>query len=297
MWGSLGKGGYAVGRMRALALLLLTLALAACSGGEHGRGDSNAPQANDMTNGPPSLKRAHANLSHTPAGGVTLTWRPDDQILRIALDLYGFAPNSTHPAQVRRGRCASGDPVQYDLGALVADGEGRISKTLTQPGVRDGMPSHGWYLEIQNAVGGDPYQQIALGCMNIDDADAGASRQQAIQATVSAGAGLGMNVAGEATLEVEGGQLVVVATLQGLEPYSVHPLLITRGACAHLGATVITFYPAQADSNGRAKIKQTFDGIAQVATGWSLVVLRGVHLQSQVDAAPISCGDIKALGR
>jgi hypothetical protein len=27
---------------------------------------------------------------------------------------------------------------------------------------------------------------------------------------------------------------------------------------------------------------------------WSLVVLRGVHLQSQIDAAPIGCGDVKA---
>jgi hypothetical protein len=211
--------------------------------------------------------------------------------------LYGFAPKSTHPAQIRSGRCEAGGPIQYDLGAVVADGQGKIATTFTEPGVRGGMPSHGWYLVIQNAVGDDPFAQIALGCVNIDHADVGASHQQTAQATVASGSGRGMNVAGEATFEVEGGKLVVVATLRGLEPYSVHPLLINRGACAHLGETAITLYPAQADGDGRAKIKQSFDGIAQVATGWSLVVLRGVHLQSQVDAALVSCGDIKALDR
>lgn len=282
-------------RLRALALLLvLTPLVAACGGGSGNSGDSKASRASAATNDSPiSLKRAYAKLTHAPSGGITLTWRPDDRSLLITLDLSGFVPHSVHPAHIHSGRCEAGGPVQIDLGVLTADGQGRIAGTLTQTG-SGGVPPHGWYLDIHNAVGDDPYALLAPACVNLDSADQDASHQQVIHASVTAGVGASMNVAGEATFEIEDSTLVVVATLRGLEPYSAHPLFIMAGDCAHLGARVFSFYLAQADSDGRAKIKQQFDGVATIPPGWSLLVVRGVHLQSPVDAAPIACGAMTA---
>src|SRR5215471_5564615 len=62
-----------------------------------------------------------------------------------------------------------------------------------------------------------------------------------------------MNVSGEATFEIEGGALVFVATLKGLELYSAHPLTLSAGDCAHQGARAFSFYPAQADGQGWGK--------------------------------------------
>jgi hypothetical protein len=214
-------------------------------------------------------------------------------MLAIALDLYGFAANSTHPAQIHSGRCETGGPVQYDLGTLTADGQGRITQRIPHPDVSDGIPAQGWYLVVQNAVGNDAYTQIALACVNLDNANTSTSHQQEIHATVTSGSGPSMSATGEATFEIEDGKLVIVATLAGLEPFSTHPLYVAVGDCAHLGASAFSFYPAQADSSGRAKIKQSFAGVAAIPTAaWSLVVLRGVHLPSQIDAAPIACGTI-----
>ena len=282
-------------RVRALVLLLILVPLVvACGGSDGAHGVSQAGSAaNDLRDPPATLKRAFAKLTHTPAGGVTLTWTPSDHTLAIALDLYGFASNSTHPAQIHSGRCETGGPVQYDLGTLAADGQGRITQRITPPDVSAGIPAQGWYLVVQNAAGDDAYTQIALACVNLDNADTNTSHQQAIHATVTSGSGPSMSVTGEATFEIEDRKLVVVATLARLEPFSTHPLYINIGDCAHLGASAFSFYPAQADSSGRAKIKQSFAGVSAIpAAAWSLMVLRGVHLQSQIDAAPIACGNI-----
>jgi hypothetical protein len=262
----------------------------ACGGSE----STGASQAGSAPRDPPAtLKRAFVKLTHTPAGGVALTWTPSDHALAIALDLYGFAANSTHPAQIHSGRCETGGPVQYDLGTLTADEQGRISQRITHPDVNDGIPAQGWYLVVQNAVGNDAYTEITLACVNLDNANTSTSHQQVIHPTVTSGSGPSMNATGEATFEIEDGKLVIVATLAGLEPFSSHPLYITMGDCAHRGASAFSFYLAQADSSGRAKIKQSFVGVSSIPTAaWSLVVLRGVHLQSQIDAAPIACGNI-----
>jgi hypothetical protein len=288
------QGESAVNRLRALALLLIFAPLVvACGESGNGGASQTGSAANAPGDPPATLKRAFAKLAHTPSGAATLTWTPGDHTLAIALDLYGFAPNSIHPVQIRSGRCESGGPNRYDLGKLTADGQGRIAKTLTQPGVNDGVPTHDWYLAVQNAVGDDPFAQLALACVNLSNADSNTSHQQVIRASVKSGVGPSMNVTGEATLEIEDGVLVVVVTLAGLEPFSEHPLYIKVGDCAHVGPSAFSFYPAQADSTGRAKIKQSFDGVVTIpSSSWSLVVLRGVHLESQIDAAPISCGNI-----
>jgi hypothetical protein len=288
------QGGSAVNRLRTLALLLIFAPLVvACGGSGNGGVSQTGPAANAPGDLPATLKRAFAKLTHTPSGAATLTWTPGDHMLAIALDLYGFAPNSIHPVQIRSGRCESGGPVRYDLGKLTADGQGRIAKPLTQSGVNNGVPPRDWYLVVQNAVGGDSYAQIALACVNLSNADSNTSHQQVIHTSVKSGAGPSMNVTGEATFEIEDGVLVVVTTLTGLEPFSAHPLYIKMGDCVHTGANAISFYPARADSNGRAKIKQSFAGVVAIpSSSWSLVVLRGVHLESQIDAAPISCGNI-----
>jgi hypothetical protein len=268
----------------------------ACGGSGHGGVSQTGSAVNALGDPPAALKRAFVKLAHTPSGATTLTWTPSDHTLAIALDLYGFVPNSIHPVQIHSGRCESGGPVQYDLGKLTADGQGRMAKTLTQPGVNDGVPPHDWYLVVQNAVGADAYAHIALACLNLDNADTNMRHEQVTRANVTSGAGPSMNVTGEATFEIEDDALVVVATLTGLEPFSAHPLYITVGDCAHVGARAFSFYPAQADSSGRAKVKQSFDGVATIPSmTWSLVVLRGVHLQSQIDAALISCGEVNAL--
>jgi hypothetical protein len=287
-------GGNAVSRVRAFIFLLALIPLIVACGGDSG--SIGASQVSKKAHDPPAtFKRAFAKLTHTPAGGVTLTWTPSDHILAIGLDLYGFASHSTHPTQIHTGRCETAGPLQYDLGTLTADGQGRIAQRLTHADVGDGIPAQNWYLVVQNAVGNDAYTQIALACVNLNNADADTSHHQVIHASVTSGVGPSMNVTGEATFEIEEGKLVIVATLAGLEPFSAHPLYVNMGDCAHLGASAFSFYPAQADSNGRAKIKQSFAGVAVISAAWSLEVLRGVHLESQIDAAPVTCGNVKAL--
>jgi hypothetical protein len=218
-----------VNRLRALALVLIfTPLVVACGKSGNGGASQTGSAANASGDPPATLKRAFAKLVHTPSGAATLTWTPGDHTLAIALDLYGFAPNSIHLVQIRSGRCESG-PNRYDLGKLTADGQGRIAKTLTQPGVNDGVPTHDWYLVVQNAVGDDPFAQIVLACVNLSNAGSNTSHQQVIHASVKSGAGPSMNVTGEATFEIEDGVLVMVATLAGLGPFSAHLLYIKVG--------------------------------------------------------------------
>ncbi|HEX3269514.1 MAG TPA: hypothetical protein VHR15_02615 [Ktedonobacterales bacterium] len=284
-------------RIRALAFLLILVPLiVACGGGGSNGASQVGSAASDPRDPPATLKRAYVKLTHTPAGSITLTWTPSDHTLTISLDLYGFAANSTHPAQIYSGSCETGGPVRYDLGTLAADGQGRITQILTHADANDGIPAQGWYLAVQNAAGDNVYTQIALACVNLNNANTNTNQQQVIHTTVTSGFGPSMGVTGEATFEIEDGKLVIVATLAGLEPFSSHPLYIAVGDCAHLGASAFSFYPAQADNNARAKIKQSFDGVAVIpAASWSLVVVRGVHLASQIDAAPIVCGDAKPI--
>jgi hypothetical protein len=121
-----------VSHLRALALLLMLTPLVAACGGSAGYGrNGGSAQVGAAANQPQAtLKRAHANLAHVPSGNVTMTWRPDSHTLAITFDLYGFAPNSTHPAQIHSGRCGTDGPVRYDLGAVTADGQGQITKAL-----------------------------------------------------------------------------------------------------------------------------------------------------------------------
>jgi len=100
-------------RMRALFLLLLSLLLtplvAACGGSAGNGGNGASAQVGAAANqSHATLKRAYAKLVHVPSGGGTLTWRPDKHMLAITFDLYGFAPNSAHPAQIHSSRCATG---------------------------------------------------------------------------------------------------------------------------------------------------------------------------------------------
>jgi hypothetical protein len=271
-------------------LLLLTPLVAACDGKNT---QLNSTQAGAATHDPPTtLKRAFARLTHTPQGSVELSWRSDDRSLTVALNLSGFAPNSTHPAHIHGGSCDTGGPIQYDLGALVADAQGRISGRVVQADVEGGIPPQGWALDIYNASGSDPYSLIQLACADIQSS-AGASHPQHVHISVVSGVGPSMSASGQATFDIEDGKLVVVATLGGLEAFSTHPLSIQQGDCAHLGASVFSLYPLQADSRGQAKVKQSFAGVSTIpGDAWSLVVLRGVHLRGQIDAAPISCGAI-----
>jgi hypothetical protein len=272
-------------------LLLLAPLVAACDGKNT---QVNSAQAGAATNDPPTtLKRAFARLTHTPQGSVDFTSRPDDRTLTVALNLFGLAPISTHPAHIHSGDCDATGPIQYDLGALVADAQGKISSTVIQPDVEGGIPPQGWSLDIHNASGSDPYSLIQLACAHIQSASAGATHPQTVHISVVTGVGPSMSASGQATLEIEDDKLVVVATMSGLEPFSTHPLFIQQGDCAHPGASVFSLSPVQADSRGQAKVKQGFAGVATIPNAaWSLVVLRGVHLQSQIDAAPITCGAI-----
>src|SRR5690242_6742581 len=116
------QGGTAVSRIRALAFLLILVPLiVACGGGGSNGASQVGSAASDPRDPPATLKRAYVKLTHTPAGSITLTWTPSDHTLTISLDLYGFAANSTHPAQIYSGRCETGGPVRYDLGTLAAD--------------------------------------------------------------------------------------------------------------------------------------------------------------------------------
>jgi len=272
-------------------LLLLTPLVAACDGNDAHVNASREGAAALGTTTP--LQRAFAILTHTPQGSVELSWRSDDRSLTVTLNLSGFAPNSTHPAYIHSGDCDASGAIQYDLGALIADTQGRISSTVIQPDVEAGIPPQGWSLDIHNASGSDPYSLIQLACADIQSASADTTRQQRIHISVVAGVGPSMSASGQATFEIEDGKLVVVATMNGLEPFSTHPLYIQQGDCAHPGAGVFSLSPLQADSRGQAKVKQSFAGVSTIpGDAWSLVVLRGVHLQSQIDAAPITCGAI-----
>ncbi|HEX6493633.1 MAG TPA: hypothetical protein VF112_08975 [Candidatus Dormibacteraeota bacterium] len=90
-----------------------------------------------------------------PKAGGTATLSVVDGALKIAVDVTGLTPGSTHAAQLRRGNCEGERAVLHVLSALTADAGGHAVGTTVIPGIAT-IPLDGWFLGISPPAGLDP---------------------------------------------------------------------------------------------------------------------------------------------
>lgn len=96
---------------------------------------------------PPGGPDAHA------AGTATLS--VVDGALKVAVDLTGLTPGSTHAAQLRRGNCEGERAVLHALSALTADAGGHAVGTTVIPGITT-IPLDGWFLGVSPPASLEP---------------------------------------------------------------------------------------------------------------------------------------------
>lgn len=277
----------------ALIVLLGALSLAGCDLG--GGGGSSPSASASPTVG--STTTAVAHLTHQPTGTADLSWDPGSKTLTVKIALTGLAPNSTHPAHIHSGTCATGGTAIYPFNPdLAADAKGNVTTTQTFQNVTGGIPSNGWFINVHNAPGGDIYEKMDIACADIHNPDPDTSVAESVHVDFARGYGPSQNSSGETTLAIRNGnQLLVTITMTGLEPTSVHKAHIHSGSCQSQGGVVYPLTDVTADTAGNATSTTTIANVSSIPTsGWYVNVHRGVNLASPIDFDPIACGNVTA---
>ncbi len=83
--------------------------------------------------------------SNQAANGVATTTLYNNQYV-IEITMNGLAPNSTHQADIRQGRCNSQGPVVHTLTSVVTDGSGNGTSTTSISGITS-VPNN-WYINV-----------------------------------------------------------------------------------------------------------------------------------------------------
>jgi hypothetical protein len=90
-----------------------------------------------------------------PKAAGTATLSIVDDGLRVAVDVTGLTPGSTHAAQLRRGNCEGERAVLHALSALTADATGHTTGTTVIPGIA-AIPLDGWFVGVSAPATLDP---------------------------------------------------------------------------------------------------------------------------------------------
>ena len=92
-------------------------------------------------------------------------------------------------------------------------------------------------------------------------------------------------------------QLQVTIKATGLAPNSTHPVHVHVGTCANnaQGQMLYTLTPLKADNHGNGKSDTNIKGVQTgiPASGWYVNIHNGPTLNTELEARPIACGDIK----
>lgn len=124
------------------------------------------------------ITRTFNILNHAPVGTAALLWSQTNHTLLVTVVVSGLAPKSTHPDAIHNdvgGGCTNSNhgDVVYGLNPVNADSFGKGTSITTIPNVQQGIPGHGWYIDIHNGPQLDgESQQERIACANIINSNA-----------------------------------------------------------------------------------------------------------------------------
>ncbi len=241
--------------------------------------------------------QTQVTLNHSPVGTSDLTWDTANQALTVKVTLSGLAPNSTHPEHIHKGDCSSNGDIVYKLNPLTANSLGVGTSETTIPGVKDGIPAKGWYVNIHNGPGISPDIQFApIVCANIANPTTSTKSNQSVHLTLEDTTAANESASGTAQLSIASGKLTVKISMSGLTPNSTHIAHIHKGSCEAQGAVLYPLTSVAADASGKGTSTTLVSNLPSIpAKGWYV----NVHLAStaselgtQTGFDPIACGNV-----
>jgi hypothetical protein len=273
----------------AFPIIACLLLLAACRSNQAEQ--SSAGRKVSASN---TIINASAILKHRPFGQAKLVWSPKTHSLTVEISLSGLVPDSVHPAHIHAGTCQTTGKVVYGLNNVVANAAGIATVTTTIPNVADGIPAHGWYLNIHNgpALTSDT-QFLPIACSEIQNEHASFKTAQEVQVALTTSPSANQNASGMTELQLAGGKLTVAAAMSGLAPKSVHMMRIYAGTCDHQGKLLYALQPIVADLVGNGRSTTILSGIATIPpSGWYVTVHLGTDVSTQTGADIVACGNV-----
>jgi len=248
--------------------------------------------------GAPTLPaQVQVTLNHSPVGTSDLTWNAANQTLTVKVALTGLAPSSTHPAHIHAGDCSSNGNIVYPLKPIVADSLGAGTSETTITGVKDGIPTKGWYINVHNGPNLSPDIQFApIACANITNPTTSTKNNQSVHVTLEGTTAANELANGTAQLSIASGKLTVKITMSGLAPNSTHIAHIHKGSCEAQGAVLYPLTSVVADASGKGTSTTVVPNVSSIPTkDWYV----NVHLASTASELsnptnfdPIACGNV-----
>ncbi|QBD77641.1 CHRD domain-containing protein [Ktedonosporobacter rubrisoli] len=283
-----------------LVLALLSvgvmLLLAAC-GSTPGYAN-NSPLASSGTstskNSENSSPHFEIELKHSPIGTTDLSWNPKNDELLVKISLTGLAPNSSHAAHIHAGTCAVDGSVVYPLNSVVADAQGNAVSETKIEHVRQGIPAHGWYINVHNGLTMSDIDHRPISCGNIANSDTSKKAMQSVHVTMGTTSAPNEAASGKATLTSKDGKFVLTITLDGLQPNSKHIAHIHAGSCEAQGAVLVMLNSVVANADGKGTSSTTIEHLPSSNNGMYINVHTGAtmsELSQPVYFNPIVCGN------
>jgi hypothetical protein len=273
-------------------LLAFMLLAAACSTGQQTTTTSGGTTPTNQTT------QAWATLNHVPTGTSDLAWDVTSKTLTVKIWMSGLAPNSSHPAHIHKGNCASDGAIVFPLNPVVADAKGVGTSQTTINGDAKAIPENTWYINVHDGGTGltPEIQNTPIACGNILNPNASTTSNQTAHLVLGSTVSDNQAVHGNAKLTLDGNKLTVQVVLGGLVPNSTHIAHIHTGSCEAQGAVKYMLSPVVADASGFGTSTTTIDQVAAIPpSGWYVNVHLGgtaSEVSTQTGDDPISCGDV-----
>ncbi|HEU5228459.1 MAG TPA: CHRD domain-containing protein [Ktedonobacteraceae bacterium] len=266
------------------ALLLISLIATAgyvASASAHGRSDDEA----------------HATLRHTPHGTALLFWNSNTHALTVTIAVSGLQSNTTHPAHIHMGVCATNGPIIIPLSDVKADAGGDAISTTTIPNVMGGIPATGWFINVHTGPTLADGGATPITCGDIINHNTSTNHLQFVITRLGDTTGPNQNASGSARITLNDGTLTVKVNVTGLVPGSMHAEHIHLGSCERQvpGNVMFALNPLVADANGNATATTVFKNVNMNSIpdhGWYVNVHFSTDLTTQVGFDPITCGDV-----
>ena len=266
------------------ALVFLT----ACGSGGDTTNNNNAAPTTQV------IKAATAYMRHAPSGTVQLMWDHTTHMLNVHLALTGLAPSSVHPAHISAGSCRQVGKAVYPLTNVKAEAIGFADAITKIANVTDGIPTSGWYIDVDNGPGMVAgAQSEPITCADLVNPGAAKTSSQTVQATLMDAYAPDQAATGSSRLLLDHNQLTVIVSLKGLAPNSRHDAHIHTGSCASQGKIVYTLKQIVANAAGDASTTTVVPNVSAIpASGWYVNVHRTMDLSNQTGYDPVVCGDL-----
>lgn len=243
------------------------------------------------------LQNAHATvtlLRHTPHGSASLSWNAPTMDLTVTITLTGLAPNSTHPAHIHAGDCSVNGAIIIPLNNVVTNGTGSATSMTVIPGIQNGIPSSGWYINVHNGPTlGSADQASPITCGNVH-APVTINGNQASFAALGTAISPNQHSFAATVLTVRNGTLRVIIAAEALDPGSMHAAHIHLGSCESQGKVIFPLNPLVADQDGNAISVTTIPNVQSIPeSGWYINIHRTTDLSTQTGFDPIMCGNVR----